>query len=109
MVRKGDAEPDRFGIFDLRGDWFIRGNVVRDLAALNKVELLPWDAWGVMPEHDLVGRDDDDELVDRIAACIAADDTDEVRALFEGDDRLRVGAGDTITSYIDGQPITLRI
>ena len=46
--RRGDADPERFGILDLRGLWFIRGNLVRDLAARAKRELLPWDGWGLM-------------------------------------------------------------
>ena len=48
QCRKGQADPMLFGILDLRGLWFVRGNLVRDLAALNKHELLPWDAWGLM-------------------------------------------------------------
>ncbi len=48
LCRAKDEDPARFGILDMRGLWFIRGNVVRDLAALNRVELLPWDGWGLM-------------------------------------------------------------
>lgn len=48
MCRSGENDPDRFGIFDMHGLWFVRGNLLRDLAALNKVELLPWDCWGMM-------------------------------------------------------------
>ena len=46
--RTGEADAQAFGIMDLRGLWFVRGNVVRDLAALTKRELLPWDGWGLM-------------------------------------------------------------
>ena len=47
--RKGEADPKTFGVsvLGLMGLWMVRGNVVRDLAALNKAEVLPWDAWGV--------------------------------------------------------------
>jgi hypothetical protein len=31
---------------DLRGLWFIAGNVVREVAALDKMEMLPWDQMG---------------------------------------------------------------
>ena len=48
--RAGDADPETFGIMDLRGLWFLAGNVVRDLAALNNSEMLPWDVWGLMPQ-----------------------------------------------------------
>ena len=43
---RGRAEPDTFGIFEFWGLWFVQANVVRELAALNKMELLPWDVWG---------------------------------------------------------------
>jgi hypothetical protein len=46
QCRAGDADPASYGIFDLRGLWFVGGNVLRDLAALNNMEMLPWDAWG---------------------------------------------------------------
>ena len=35
----------KYGIFDLRGLWFVAGNVMRDFAALNNMEMLPWDVW----------------------------------------------------------------
>jgi hypothetical protein len=50
--RVGEADPVSFGIMHLRGLWFVGGNVVRDLAALNKAELLPWDVWGLAPGSD---------------------------------------------------------
>ena len=37
-----DGVPENYGIGE------IRGNLIRDLAALNKVETLPWDEWGRM-------------------------------------------------------------
>ena len=50
LCRDGAADPGAFGIMDMNGWWFIAGNVVRDLAALNKMEMLPWDVWGEMPQ-----------------------------------------------------------
>ena len=43
QCRRGEARPEDFGIFDMHGWWFIWGNVVRELLAFNKVEILPWD------------------------------------------------------------------
>ena len=43
MCRRGAANPADFGIMDMHGWWFIWGNVVRELLAFNKVEILPWD------------------------------------------------------------------
>ena len=50
LCREGKADPVVFGIMDMNGWWFIAGNVVRDVAALNKMEMLPWDVWGEMPQ-----------------------------------------------------------
>jgi hypothetical protein len=49
--RGGAADPHKFGlsIVNLRGLWYVAGNIVRDVAALNKMELLPWDVWGAQP------------------------------------------------------------
>ena len=49
LCRAGNADPDAFGILDMHGWAFIAGNVVRDVAALNDVVMLPWDVWGIMP------------------------------------------------------------
>jgi hypothetical protein len=94
QCRSGSADPSKFGIFkgDLRGLWFIAGSVIRDVAALNKVELLPWDLWGAMPRD--VTTLDDDQLVffDRVAALTRSPDAsfDDLRAIYESDERVRV-------------------
>ncbi len=41
--RDGRADPMTFGIHDMHGLWFVRGDLVRDFLALNRVDLLPWD------------------------------------------------------------------
>nr|WP_277349822.1 transglutaminase-like domain-containing protein [Planosporangium thailandense] len=48
--RRGDRDPGQFGVsgIGLAGMGEVQGNVVRDLAALAKVETLPWDSWGVI-------------------------------------------------------------
>jgi len=94
QCRAGDADPSRFGIFALRGLWFIAGNLVRDLAALNNMEMLPWDVWGAMIRPDEPPRDDQLALFDRLAALTRAPDASfaELRALYEEDDRLHVPA-----------------
>jgi hypothetical protein len=49
LYRDGKADPSAFGIRDMRGAWWIASSLIRDLAALNKIEMLPWDRWGAMP------------------------------------------------------------
>jgi hypothetical protein len=94
MCRAGRAEADRFGlsIVQLHGLWFVAGNVLRDLASLNRMELLPWDVWGLMEMNDTALGDEKKTLVDRVAALsLAGEDAfSEVRAIYESEDRLRV-------------------
>jgi len=92
QCRGGKADPAKFGIFDMRGLWFIAGNVVRDVAALNNMEMLPWDVWGAMLRPDEPPQNDQLALFDRLAALTRELDASfkELRKLYEGDDRLRV-------------------
>jgi hypothetical protein len=91
VCRTGQADPEAFGIFDMHGLWFIRGDLVRDFLALNKVEILPWDGWGLIARRDEELSADDVALLDRIAALTLVDDPPfaEVRAIYERDARLR--------------------
>lgn len=92
MCRAGQADPDRFGIFDMHGLWFVRGDFVRDVAALNKMELLPWDGWGIIETKDNDLSAADLAFLDRVAELTQGDvpQFDAVRAVYESDARLRV-------------------
>jgi hypothetical protein len=94
MCRTGQADPDSFGIFDMHGLWFVRGDLVRDFLALNQVEILPWDGWGLAAARDEDLSAGDWALLDRIAALTAVDDPPfaEVRAVYENEARLRMPA-----------------
>jgi len=89
--RAGRADPQHFGIMDLRGLWFVRGNLVRDLAALAKRELLPWDGWGLMAKRE-EGDDTEMALLDRVAALTQGSDErhGEVRQVQRSEPGLRV-------------------
>ena len=90
--RSGATDPNRFGILDLRGLWFVRGNLVRDLAALAKRELLPWDGWGLMADRDRQSDPAEVALLDRVAELTRAGDErhTEMLALHESEPGLRV-------------------
>ena len=94
MCRSGRADPSAFGLThaNLQGLWFVEGNVLRDLASLNRMEMLPWDVWGLMDSSDDTITDEKKALLDRVAALtLAGDDAfAEVRSIYESDDRLRV-------------------
>jgi hypothetical protein len=72
--RAGSRELTRIGTSaaGLTGMWEVQGNVVRDLASLNRVETLPWDGWGLIPIHYDQLEPADVDLLDRVAAVSAA-------------------------------------
>ena len=90
MIRTGGADPDRFGIFEWHGQWFVQDNLVRDFLSLNKIELLPWDGWGLMAGPGDAVPAADLALLDRIAALTLAGDAafDDICALVASDPRL---------------------
>lgn len=72
--RAGEADPYLFGIMDMRGWWFIAGNLYRDLAALNNAEMLPWDDWGNMPQPDADIPEERLTVFDELAAVTSEPD-----------------------------------
>ena len=90
LCRSGKADPKAFGVLDMSGLWFIASNVIRDLAALNNREMLPWDVWGCMT---LVDADIDLAFIDRLAHFTREPDAhaDELRAAYD-DPRIAVPA-----------------
>lgn len=74
MVQRGEADPDCFGIFEFKGIDFIKGNLLRDLLALNKFEVLPWDSWGPLITPAAEMNPGDLALLDQAALiCCSAD------------------------------------
>ena len=94
QCRTGEADPAKFGIIfaNLRGLWYVAGNVVRDIAALNKMEMLPWDVWGAQPSPNEPLNDDQLAFFDNLVALTHAPDASfaELRQLYEEDNRLHV-------------------
>lgn len=106
--RSGEADPDKFGIFDMHGMGFVRGNLVRDVASLNKVELLPWDCWGIILSEQ-IGEPDDLTLLDEVAALTAGDvpDLEAVRTCYETDPRLLMDG--TLFSFVNGTMVQVQV
>jgi hypothetical protein len=96
LCRAGVADPEKFGIFrgNLRGPWFVAGNLVRDLAALVNHEMLPWDVWGAMPGPADQMSDDALAFFDHLAELTHDPDVrhSELIALYESDSRVRIQA-----------------
>ena len=108
MCRSGEQDPDKFDIFDMHGLGFVRGNLVRDLASLNKIELLPWDCWGVIL-NERIDNPDDLSMLDEIAALTANDvpEFETVRTRYESDPHLHVDG--TLLSYVNGNMVQVNV
>ncbi len=98
LCRAGKADPQEFGIFDMHGLFFVRGDLLLDIAALNKVELLPWDAWDPRAP-DWEPEKAELEAVDDLARAIVADDLDEIQRRYA---EMRVPRH--IVSFVEGVP-----
>jgi hypothetical protein len=102
LCRTGEADPHSFGVsvLGLTGRWMVRGNVVRDLAALNRAEVLPWDTWGVGRGGPDRQEPDEEELtlVDEAARVTVEADFERVRELYLNTPALRMPQ--TVTPYL---------
>ncbi|MDQ5825341.1 MAG: transglutaminase-like domain-containing protein [Chloroflexota bacterium] len=102
MCRIWRADPRRFGQDrGNRGLCYVASQLVRDLACLNKVEMLPDDTWGLAHTAFDYLWESDLRLLDRVAHVTLAGNEAfaELRALYELEARLRVPA--VINSYVN--------
>lgn len=112
LCRRGGAAPEDFGIDcairpewgidTLHGLWFVRGQLLRDFAALNKVETVPylvrickgldWSGWRLVGTRDGDLGEEDWTLLDRIAELSVDADRNfnEIRTLYGTDSGLSV-------------------
>jgi hypothetical protein len=104
--RAGD-DPERYGIFGMKGWDFVKGDFVRDLASLAGLELLPWDSWGIMERpYALLGEAD-------IAALDAAARASPMRSRITRAEaerlisEARFALPRRITSYLDCRPLSV--
>lgn len=89
--RAGRRDLNRIGTSaaGLTGMWEVQGNVIRDLASLNRVETLPWDEWGLIPTHYEQLESADVDLLDRVAAVSAAGGPlSQATGIYRSDPRL---------------------
>lgn len=96
-IRRGALDPGVCGVGSerLTGAWFVAASVVRDLACLNKREMLGWDYWGMALDFSGPGREVPDAAatrLDAVATVIGALEPDwkGLRDLYERDETLRV-------------------
>ena len=103
MCRTEQADPNKFGIFDMHGLWFVRGNLVRDLASLNKMELLPWDCWALSSGDDGDLLEEDFLLLDRAAHLSQPENfsLSEIQSIYQTNKKLFVPP--IISSFTGGK------
>jgi hypothetical protein len=96
-IRRGVLDASRCGVWGARltGEWFVASDVVRDLAALNKREVLGWDYWGITRPLSRPGTPvprSTAARIDELAELVAGPDVDwkTVREAYEGDAGVRV-------------------
>ena len=92
------TDPNLFGINDMHGWWFIKGDMIRDLASLTKTPLLAWDIWGAMTDDALLS----DPLLDK-AASVSVPDTRDYDELFKLYEHPWFKVPETFFSFIDGE------
>jgi hypothetical protein len=92
--RGGELDADRCGLSAINehGAFWIAGNLRLDLAALNKVEMLPWDVWGSGWEPGEEPTDEQLALFDSVAELTVDPDSRfaALRDRYEQDDALRM-------------------
>jgi hypothetical protein len=91
--RTGGADPMTFGVAGTENWGLVEvlGDLLLDLAALQKIELLPWDWYGLAKEEGAC--DSEPDLIDRLARLSSTADAaalEELRLLVAADARLAV-------------------
>lgn len=103
--RRGELDADRCGLTSLpeHGAFWIAGNLRLDLAALNKVEMLPWDVWGLGWEPGQEPTEETLAAFDSVAELTVDPDErfDDLRHRYESDASLRMDG--TVFSVLLGQ------
>jgi hypothetical protein len=107
-MRAAELDPAKMGlsVLGLTGTWFVVGNVMLDVAALNKEEMLPWEKWSIGrdcgPGHELASEWA--EQLDQVARLLAgAPDAPLAQRVYRERDWLRVTP--TVLSMLRGGPV----
>lgn len=116
MCRLGKENPNLFGVHSIGiyGAWFVRANVLRDLAALNKIELLPWDYTDFFHKFFVNFKNlksGEIKLIDNIAdLSSSAEDNkklEKIRSLYWSNRKLQVGL--KVKSYSTEEPVIVTL
>ena len=111
-LRGGELDGTKMGlsVLGLAGAWFVAGNVMLDVAALNKEEMLPWEKWSVGlafgPGQDVPRRWA--EELDQVAGLLrGAPDAELAQRVYHENEWLEVTP--TVVSFLGGTPIEIPV
>jgi hypothetical protein len=111
-LRAGELDPAKIGLsaFGLAGAWFVAQSVLRDVAALNKEEMLPWETWSAGREFG-PGRDIPRqwaEELDKVAGLLrGTPDADLAQRVYRENRWLKVTP--TVLSFASGVPTEVAV
>lgn len=89
-LRRGRLDAERFGVapgLPWKGGGFVRNYVLKELAHLNKLELLLWDEWGPMSDR----LEGDLCAIDHAAEVLLSGEFAAIRALYGSTPEFRAG------------------
>lgn len=80
-IKDEPGVASRFGVssLNLGGEWFVAGNLFREIAALRKLELKPWDYWGLsenLPRISAEWSQQSRTTLDQLASRLKSADVD---------------------------------
>lgn len=111
-MRAGELDASRMGLspLGLAGAWFVVGNLMLDVAALNKEELLPWEKWSIGrecgPDRDLAPEWN--ARLDEVAGLLGgAPDAALAERVYRERAWLRVTP--TVLSFASGAPVEIAL
>jgi hypothetical protein len=114
FTRENKKDSNFFGVhgIEVKGFWFIKADVIRDLAALNKIELLPWDYTEYIddPFDDISKRSKEEiDLIDNISNIISEESIDLKKIIKIYKKNIKLQIIDVVKSYSSKGPIKIRI
>ena len=97
QCRAGEDDPQTIPCItdDLKGWWFMRNNMLRDLLALNKYELIPWDTipGSLMCNDRADPTPEEYSFLDRVAEITELGDLARIQKLYAETPSLHIPSG----------------
>ena len=111
-LRSGEFDPTRMGLsaLGIAGIWLVAGELMLDVAALNKEEMLPWEKWS-LGRHCGPGQDPSPEWVvklDEVAGLLCGS-PDAALAQRVYQERAWLQVTPSILSFATGAPVELDV